>query len=103
MHKAAGFTVADGFRHLAGGQRGGEGHGAAGQRLAQTQNIGGDTGVLAGEQLAGAAKAGGNLIGDQQYPFPVAHFTHPLQPLRMVHPHPARACTIGSRITAAMS
>ena len=47
--------------------------------------------MFAGEQFAGAAKAGSNLIGDQQNPFPVAHFTHPPQPLRMVHPHSAGA------------
>ena len=90
MHKATGFAIANGFSNRSGSDGGGKGHGAAGQRFAQTQNVGGNPGVFTSEQLAGAAKAGGNLIGDQQYPFPVAHFTHPLQPLRMVHPHAAR-------------
>ncbi len=90
MHKATGFAIANGFSNRSGSDGGGKGHGAAGQRFAQTQNVGGNPGVFTSEQLAGAAKAGGNLIGDQQYPFPVAHFARPLQPLRMVHPHAAR-------------
>ena len=47
--------------------------------------------MFAGKQLAGAAKAGGDLIGNQQNALAVAHPANTLQPFRVVHPHPARA------------
>ncbi len=54
-------------RHARGGQRCRQGQVAAGQRLAETQDVGRHAGMLAGEQLAGAAEAGGDLVGDQQH------------------------------------
>ena len=47
--------------------------------------------MFAGKQLAGPAKSGGNLIGNQQNAFPVAHLADALQPFRMIHPHAAGA------------
>ena len=91
MHKAAGFPVADSLCHLTGGEGGGEGHGAAGQRFAETQNIRRNPRVLAGEQLTGSTKAGGDLIGDQQDALAIAHPADPPEPLGVVHPHAARA------------
>ena len=45
---------------------GGECHIAAGEGLAEAQDIGFNTGVLQCKQLAGAAEAGGDFIEDQQ-------------------------------------
>ena len=47
--------------------------------------------MFAGKQLAGAAKAGGDLIGNQQNALAVAHLANTPQPFRMVHPHSAGA------------
>ena len=46
--------------------------------------------MLAGEQLTRSAKASGNLIGNQQNAFPIAHLADPPEPLGMVHPHASR-------------
>ncbi len=91
MHKAARVTVADGVGNLARGKRGGERHGAAGERFPQAQNIRRDPRMLAGKQLPGTAKAGGDLIGNQQNSFAVAHLPNALQPLGVIDPHSARA------------
>ncbi len=47
--------------------------------------------MFAGEQFAAAAKAGGNLIGNQQNAFPIAHLTDAPQPFRMVKAHASRS------------
>ena len=46
----------------------------AGERLAQTNQIGHDAGVFAGKPFSGAAKAGVNFIENQQRPVFVANF-----------------------------
>ncbi len=96
VHKAARVAVADGVGDLAGRERGGERHGATGQRFAEAQNIRGDTRMFTRKQLTGAAKAGGDFVGDQQNALAVAHLTNAFQPLRMVHAHPA--CTLHNRL-----
>ena len=52
--------------------------------------------MFAGKQLAGAAKAGGDLIGNQQNALAVAHPANTPQPFRMVHPH--SACALHNRL-----
>ena len=43
---------------------------AAGQRLAEAQDVRRDARVLAGEEPPGAAEAGGDLVGDQEHVVP---------------------------------
>ena len=47
--------------------------------------------VVGGEQLAGAAEAGGDLVEDQQHAVPVADLAQVGQVARIVEPHAARA------------
>ncbi|MND89453.1 hypothetical protein D3C80_815110 [compost metagenome] len=90
MHKAARSAVADGFRHVAGGQGGGKRHIAAGQRLAQTQNIRYYLGMFTGEQLAGAPETGSDLVGNQQHLIAVTEFAYPFKVSRVIDAHAAR-------------
>ena len=64
---------------------------AAGERLAEAQDVGGDARVLAGEQRAGAAEAGGDLVGDEQHAVRVAQLAQEAQERRVVEAHAARA------------
>ena len=49
---------------------------AAGQRLAEQRHIGLDAVVLLGEQFAGAAEPGLNLVEDQHHVMRGAEFAH---------------------------
>ena len=60
---------------------------AAGQPLAQAQQVGRDLFVLAGEQLAGPAEAGGHFVGDQQDVVPPRQFPHAAQVAGRVRDH----------------
>ena len=51
---------------LARAEHGGDGIEAAGERLADDEHVGLDALVLVGEELAGAAEAGLDLVGDEQ-------------------------------------
>lgn len=64
---------------MLGGEGRREGEVAAGERLAQTHDVGADPRPVAGKQLAGAAKAGGNLVSYEQHAEFVAQGAHPLQ------------------------
>ena len=48
-------------------------------------------GMVGGEQLAGAAEPGGDLVEDQQHVVPVAGLAKVDEIARIVKPHPARA------------
>ena len=100
MHEDPGFSAGNDMANLFGGKHGGKGHIAAGQGLAETEDIGGDPGMIAAEQLAAPAESGGDLIGDQQNLEFVAQLAHPAQIFWMIEPHPPAPWTIGSRITA---
>jgi hypothetical protein len=50
-----------------GAQYAGQGQEAAGNAFGQAEKVRFDTGLLAGKQRAGAAKANGNFIGNQMY------------------------------------
>ena len=63
---------------------------AAGERLAQAENVRGDARVFTGEQPAGAAKAGGDLVGDQQHVVRGTQGAH-----GMIEPHAACALPDG--------
>ena len=67
MHEHPWWYCTNGVGNFAGGEGRRQRQVAAGQRLAQAQDVRTDRGMLAGEQPASAAKAGGNFIGDQQY------------------------------------
>ena len=87
MHKDAGLAVTDGAGDMFGSQGGREGEVAAGERLAQTHDVGADPRPVAGKQLTGAAKAGGDLVGDEQQAELVAQGAHPLQVAGMIEAH----------------
>jgi len=59
-----GVVVVEGLVDVLRGQNRGQGQIAAGDALGQAQQIGADAGVFVGEQLAGAAEADGDLVGD---------------------------------------
>ncbi len=64
---------------------------AAGQRLADAHHVRRDPGVLRGEQPAGAAEAGGDLVEDQQHVVLVARLAQHPQVAGGVEAHAARA------------
>ena len=63
---------ADGEHDLVVGEDGGNGQGAAGEGLADGDHVRAHAFVVAGEQLAGAADAGLDLVGDEQHVVRVA-------------------------------
>ncbi|MNC84557.1 hypothetical protein D3C83_01130 [compost metagenome] len=63
---------------------------AAGDALGQQQKIRRDAGLLVGEETAGAAEAGHDLVGDQVHLVTVAERPRPPQVFRVVHRHAAR-------------
>ena len=68
MHQGLGRDFGQkGFKDVRPRQSRGQRHGAAGQALAEAEDIGRDAGLFAGEQRAGAAEADKNLVGDQQH------------------------------------
>ena len=91
MHKHPGFAPADAIADFIVTQRGRQSHITAGEPLAQAQNVGADAGVLAGEQLAGATKAGGDFIGNQKHIVFITQFAHPAQVVGGIKAHAARA------------
>ena len=64
---------------------------AAAERLGQRHDVGRDAGVLIGEQVAGAADAGLDLVEDQQQPVVVAQLAQGAQERVRHHPHAALA------------
>ncbi|MNV47961.1 hypothetical protein D3C71_1398450 [compost metagenome] len=84
-------VVQEGVVQRLGGQHRRQGQEAAGQALGQAQQVRHHPGLLAGEQGAGTAKAGGDLVGDQEGAVGVAQFTGALQVHRVMHAHAAGA------------
>ena len=74
---------------VGGAQRRGQAEVAAGQGFADAHDVGADAGVVGGEQLAGAAESGGDLVEDQQHVVPSADVAQIAQVPRIVEPHPA--------------
>ncbi len=95
MHKDAGLPITHGASHMFGSECGRQRQVAAGKRLAQTHDVGADAGPVAGKQLAGAAKAGGYLVGNQEHAELVAQGAHPLQVAGVVEAHTAGALHYG--------
>ena len=91
MHQHAGLAVADAGGHAVVAQGRRQGHVAAGERLAQAENVRADIGVVHGEQFAGAAEAGGDFVENQQYAVLVAKTACAAQVLRVVKAHAAGA------------
>ena len=77
--------------HALGRQRRGHAEIAAGERLAEAEDVRRHAGVLAGEQPPGAPEARGDLVGDQQHVVPTAELRDGAQVIRRVEPHAARA------------
>ena len=65
--------------HALGRQRGGERQVAAGQPLAEAEEVRGDALLLAGEHRPGAPEPGCDLVADQQHVVDVAQLAHPAQ------------------------
>ena len=57
----------EGLVHAAAGHGGGHGQVAAGEALADADDVGADAGLLDGEQRARAAEAGGDLVAHQEH------------------------------------
>src|SRR6185312_8997863 len=91
VHQRAGLVRADRVRDVAAAQRRGQRDVAAGERLANTHDVGADARVVGGEQLPGAAEPGGNLVEDQQDVVAVADRTQVNEIPRVVEPHAPRA------------
>jgi len=90
VHEGGGGVVGEeGLEHRPGRHRGGERHRAAGQRLGQAQDVGDDPRLLAGEQGAGAAEPGKNLVDDEGQAVGAGEARHLGQHLGGVHPHAA--------------
>ncbi|MNM38091.1 hypothetical protein D3C81_488390 [compost metagenome] len=89
MHKDPRFPVTDGTGDLLRGEGGRQRQVAAGERLAKAHDVGADPCPVAGKQLAGAAKASGDLVGDEQQAELVAQGAHPLQVAGMIETHAA--------------
>ncbi len=89
VHKDPCLAVTDGAGDMLGGEGRREGEIATGERLTQTHDVGSDASPVAGKQLAGAAKAGGDFVGDEQYAELVAQGAHPLQVAGVIEAHAA--------------
>lgn len=74
-----------------GGQGGRQGEHPAGERLAQAEDVRGGAGGGAGEQVPGAAEAGGDLVGDEQQAPLIADPAQPGDGGVVVEAHPAGA------------
>ena len=91
MHQDTGLAIANTGRHLIGTEGRGQGHVATGDGLAQAKNVRTHIRMLQRKQLAGATKAGGNFIKNQQHPILITQGTHRLQVGGVVHAHAAGA------------
>ena len=92
MHEPApGPRVAHGRRDLLGRQGRREGEVAAGQGLADAEDVGDDARGLAGPPRAGAPEAGGDLVVDRQQPVLAGHLGEGGDGRRVVGVHAARA------------
>ena len=91
MHKHAGFAAAHGIGHFAARGGGRKRHHAAGERFADAHDVGRDAGMFAGKKFAGAAKAGGDFIKNQQHAVFIAQSAHAAQIFGVIHTHAARA------------
>ena len=90
VHQGLGGVVAvKAVEHLPAGHSGRVADVAAGERLAQNQNV--RLHQVGHKAVARAAEAGGHLIEDQQHVVLVAQFPRPLQKGDVVHTHTARA------------
>ena len=77
--------------HLSGAEHRGESHVPAGQGLAHAHDVRHHAGMIGREQLAGAAKAGGDLVEDEQQPVPVRRLPERRQAFGRVRVHAAGA------------
>ena len=50
---------------------------------------------MRGKKITGTAKAGSDLISDEQYVVAVAYFAHPNEQFMVMKPHPASALNYG--------
>ena len=74
-----GVIAQEGTVDFIGGQGSGHGKVAAGEAFAQAEEVGGDAFLLAGEHRPGAAEAGGDFVGDEEYLVFPAEFRGPFQ------------------------
>ncbi len=81
----------EGVEHPARSDRGRHGQVAAGDPLAQTQQVGSHPALLGGEERAGAAEAGRHLVADEQRAGPAAGLAHLAHVGRRGAQHPCRA------------
>ena len=79
------------MRDVGGAQGGGQAEVSAGERLADAHDVRADAGVVGGEQRAGAAESGGDLVENQQHVVPSADLPQVNEVARIVKAHPARA------------
>ena len=82
MSACARIVRPEGLEHFLARQRGGKRQRPAGQRLADSQDIGGDAGRLKREQRAGAAEAGEYLVEDEENVVAVGGLAQRAQHLR---------------------
>ena len=102
--RTSSYGAEEGLEDLLARERRGERQIAAGDALADAQEVGRDVRLLAGEHRPGAAEAGRDLVADQQH---AVRVREPLASARRyaggcVH-MPAAPCTSGSTISAASS
>ena len=79
------------MRDVGGAQGGGQAEISAGQRLADADDVRADAGVVCGEQLAGAAEPGRDLVENQQHLVTTADVTQVAQIAGIVEAHAAGA------------
>ena len=91
MHQHAGLRGGQPARDLAGAQHGGQRQVAAGERLADAHHVRRHAGGLGGEERAGPAEAGGDLVEDQHQPVLVGDLAHHPQARGVVDVHAAGA------------
>ena len=79
------------MRDVGGAQRRGQAEVSAGECFADAHDVGADASVVGGEQLAGPAESGGDLIEHEQHVVPPADLPQVGQIARIVEAHPACA------------
>ena len=82
--------VGDRVVDMVGHEDGAHRHVAGGQPLGRGHEVGDDVVVLAGEERAGAAEAGDDLVGNEQDVVLLANGVHGLQPPRRRHENASR-------------
>ena len=91
VHQRPGLGVAHPGGHRIGAERRRHREVPPGERLAEAEDVGGDAGVLAREERAGAAEPGGDLVGDEQDVVLIAERSHRGQVAGRVEVHAAGA------------